>query len=204
VGERNKVRLRFHFTPKKFDGTNPFLFRPVLVDDLDGNGRVEIVGAWEIVYMLPEFPVPVVVVWNDAEGRYEIHAVSQRPRLVRSRGLWARTVRERYVRVTLLENEVDGSEVRGWATQDFTVDKSASGGVVLVAGYPVVQAIHAGPPKRVQLVAWSLDLLSARPSIFECAPYGLGASSLFLSPGAFSYPRALTRRWHQVRHRVYC
>ena len=175
-----RLRLRFRFQPQnpgevaqRPDGDLPgFLLRVGGVADYDKNGELEIVGALERNSLASgPFPVPVIIVWDEADGRYRIHALIPEPPDLRPPRDLPRVALEGYVKPTEIRNQHSDQVLRGHAVDEFTV-VPAPGAPVLVAAY-AEQTIR-GYGGRHELKGWLLDLQPRTPRFLACGPTAAG------------------------------
>jgi len=207
----DELERRFRFQPEVPPTTKaPYVFRLASAEDLDGNGRPEVIGAYSRVAMGAFLPIPVVLSWDEASGDYVLHALLQRAPLLRRvahPGVFGRTARSRYGRPVLLEDRWTRASVRGFGVESFALAVS-DGAVRLIASYIQKAASHAAR-KRFEVAAWSLDLQRPRPEGFQCHLFtasGRAGPPTISSAGRGDDVRrqTLQRLWRDQRHRFAC
>jgi hypothetical protein len=215
-----RLEPAFRFRPEQREPI--YVFRVEAVDDLDNNGRTEIVGAFYQVAMAPIQPRPVLIRWRADHG-YELRAILTRAavwdalRGAPGRGEYATFVRKLARQPTQLRDAQSGMVVETYPVENFVLSEGRRwldgepAGAVLVAAYVAEGHAHCCVT-QLQLAAWPLDLLGSELVSWECA------SSFPTEPGDTTAPRrslfsvrpgetvdeALTRAWAAARARSFC
>lgn len=212
VDDEGDLRLAFRFRPSGAGRLTPdYVFRIDTIADLDGNGRPEIIGAWEMVAMGPVLPRPVAVVWEEARSRYVMYPLLRppkrsdmgfgfnpsaggRPPLVPASppGGYAAGLRRFYVQPTTLKNDFDATSLASYAVEGFYIRRTPEGRATLVAGYIVQQRRHIDIA-TVEVLGWPLELIP-EPSVPAVCGGGPGAR-LFFRLGPRRIEEELRRAW---------
>jgi hypothetical protein len=178
-----RLRLAFAFepppaAPPRYEA---FAFLPRSVEDIDGDGKNEIVGSWNFWGMEPVEPAPVAISWDDARAQYStipllsspkstyrLHGKRQVTRfLLPPSGGYAHDVRHNYLRPTVLRDRTSGTTVTAFAAEDFFITKTRFFSRVVVAAY-IVKARYHADVSAVQLIPWGFNLYGTSALIVAC------------------------------------
>jgi hypothetical protein len=178
VDNSGTLKLKFRFRPRMGGKDPPWIFRLDAVQDFDENGRPEIVGAWEQLFMSPTWPRPVVIGWNDAHSRYEIDPIldassrgafqSNRPilRPARPRGGFASFARRVYVKPTEIRNVYDKTTLEAYAVEDFAIERVGFG-AIMGAIFITRGGAHADAVPD-EVLEWNVGFELAKPQVLQC------------------------------------
>jgi hypothetical protein len=160
----------------------PFLFRVQDVKDFDGNGRAEIIGAFERITLASgPFPVPVVISWDDGAGAYRLSPLLRAPPpIVKPPVGGDYSIYAGHTAQTLLQNAVGDGAVRAYPVSEYNVS-SGPRAPVLAAGFLIDAGV--GPAAgRYELRAWFLDLQTSEARAVECFPE-MSTDHVLVNPG---------------------
>lgn len=177
----------------------PYAFVLRSLQDLDRDGRDELVGGYGVWTMAPTLPTPIAITWEG--GRYRMQAlVPSSPDIAKppSPGAFGRTWLPNYESPSLLVDPEEDETLRGFPVEDFAAYRAEGdvpiGGVRLVAAFLVRATSHADP-ELYDLEAWTVDLKGQTYS-YQCgrppqkAPFRIKA-------GDPSLADSLATRWQQ-------
>lgn len=177
---------------------NPYLARIDGLMDVDGAGRLEVVGSWNDYAMQAVNPRPFVIAWDPGRLRYVMSPLvtdrleaSRLITKVRNPGLVGRIVRSRYVRPQTLHDIRTGAAFRSLIVDDYAA-VIHNGHLVLVAAY-VVRGIDFEDERLWEIVPYRLYGTATDPAVFDCA-----MRDLFMGPPgppSFSVAGAALAAW---------
>lgn len=178
-----------------------FRFRARAVSDIDANGRIELVGAFERVTLASgPLPVPVILSWDDAGQRYRLRPlIPQPPELARPSGIDA-SLLTAYTRATTIRDQFSGETLKGYAVDEYSVE-SRSAEAVVVAGYIDQSTMGTGRRFRYQVLSWLIDQQTGEIEALPCIS-GI-ESAVFAYPGDAPDPTSAilrTARRHSPSH----
>jgi hypothetical protein len=170
-----RLREAFRFLPQGAgqikqlpEGDRPqFHFIAQAPADLDGDGRPEVIGAFERVTLATApLPAPVVLAWDGGARRYRLS-----PLIARAPGLHASNRRERaalegYTKPTIIVDRYSRRRVHAYAIDTYKVIRSRPY-ALLVGGYLDQEALISGH-ERYKLQAWTLDLQNGAVETSAC------------------------------------
>jgi hypothetical protein len=161
---------------------NPYVARLDSLMDVDGAGRLEVVGSWNDFAMQAVDPRPFEIAWDSARQRYVMSSLlknaleAQRSiARVRNPGLVGRILRPRYVQAQTLRDIRTGTAFRSLVVDDYAL-AIRGGHLVLVAAY-VVRGMDFADEQLWQIIPYRLYQTAADPALFDCA-----RRNLFMGP----------------------
>jgi hypothetical protein len=213
LATQGKLELKFRFEPSmKFPYNALYVFQPRSTRDVDGDGKRDVLGAWELFAMEPVEPVPTLIEWDDDTSKYVMFPLLNQPTtrglgglvqplLLRPHGLYAHDVRHAYTKPVVLHDKATGTRLAGYAAEEFLLSSSRFSQHVLVAAYVVHQRFHASIA-TLQVLPWTFDLLGTAKIEYPC--YDRQQRPLLFSPRTFPLLTPLRRIWHTKGQRFFC
>jgi hypothetical protein len=194
-----KLKRAFDFFPRASPVSgNGYRFDLQAVSSVDNTDRKVVLGSYATVFMNGEVDRPVLVDWNEASGRYQIH-----PLLTAPIKLATRKIPNGYGGSSMYKGEtiVDphtGTSLKGAeGAEAFTIDRGSF--PLLLAVFVAGAECHACQP-TMQLKGWKLDLASPNPQVGECTPFN--ERPILFKPRTFKgiAPARLAARWTHSTH----
>lgn len=191
-----RLALALPFDPQIVDldpGLDLLSFEVLASPDIGGDGRRELIGAYDYEDYLDSVQFPVAVAWDEVRRRYLFSPLlTSRPPVDLS--YVDDTVRPAYTSGLTLKAP-DGRQVRAWGARSVALLADD----VLVTGLPGNRSVPT--PRVMQINGWSLGFRDARPDVTALCVQGPSTARYgyleVLRPGA-SEPRAIADAWRRV------
>jgi hypothetical protein len=215
-----KLRLAYQFEPAVRPPLREvYVFTLRSLEDIDEDGRNDVLGAWEVFAMQPVLPRPIVIRWDDATSKYVAipllpspstvysykKVTTGRESLLPARGVFARGARRAYRRSVTLIDRDSNARLRLYATEEFSLSRSKYGTRLLVAAYVIRQNAHADLG-TYQILPWSFSLIGSEAQVFACSTpsssRGRGNRPILFRPQGPVLPR-LVARWRRAAPRTH-
>jgi hypothetical protein len=214
VNGAGRLKLAFKFEPRTMSGRNfaAYVFQSQTIEDVDGDGKLDLVGAWYQFAMAPIWPAPVVLTWDDARNRYVMRALvgapyvnpNHRSILVKARGGSATSRRASvYDKPRVLVDRFSEARVPVYAVEDFILSSGRFAPRVLVAGYAVHKSYEADAGED-EIVPWAFTLLGSDVQTYPCSLAGDPSSRAALFKPTGPLRNDLAVRWRRLRNRLFC
>lgn len=161
---RGELRLRLRFAAQnpgevvqQPEGDSPgFLMRLTSVQDVDADGRREVLGNLERNTLATgALPVPVLIVWDPELRRYRNHPLTPRPLSLRRPAGAAGVAYDGYLAPTVIENQHAEERFVGFAVDDFAVVGAPRGPLFMAA---VNVRTPVGASQRYQVLGAYLEI----------------------------------------------
>jgi hypothetical protein len=153
------LEMVYTFMPRSTGGLDrPFLFRIEAAEDIDGNGEMEVIGAFGPLAMEPFAPIPLMIDWDDDAG-YGVRTILNNPpgfEVLRKRGIYGMASQRFYTRPTVLTDTHTLESVRGYAVEDLAVLAGPDEPVMI--GSFIVKARSHAKLELIQIMGWQINV----------------------------------------------
>jgi hypothetical protein len=169
------LRLAFRFLPQGPgqvqqlpEGDWPgFRFRASPIADIDGDGRLEVVGTFERVTLASgPMPTPVLISWDDGEQRYRLAPLIPDPPQLPDSSAAEHAQFTGYTKPTMFQDRYTDHKVLAYATDHYKIITNRPD-AFLVAAY-LDPASVTTTRVRFEIQAWTLDLQSGVLETLAC------------------------------------
>jgi hypothetical protein len=197
----SKLEEAFDFFPQRSRLSHYGLrFDLQSVKAVDNTDRRVILGSYATVFMNGQVTRPVIVDWNEATSRYEIHALLTKPLTLATKGIpdgfggaglySGESLTDPRTGTTL--SHAEGAEAFTVYRGDFPV---------LLAAFVAGANCHACP-WTMQLKGWKIDLEAPNPQVAECRP--VSGRPILFTPRSFAdyAPSKLDALWVAKTHNI--
>lgn len=175
------LRPAFRFQARRIRGATPVYFKLLAIRDVDGNGRPEIVGAFEpwAADTLEASPIPAVITWDDASRSFRMFPLTARPPQIDALappGIYSRGLRKSYENRVTIRDTQSPLKLRGFPVSAFAIARSSHGKPAILESFVVKASCHFCIQElEVQLLTTRYQ---APPETFSCTPLLAGRDRL--------------------------
>lgn len=199
VGDRARLVKRWSFSPRPaFNGSLPWLFELQSIQDIRGDGEVDITGSLRTRNGAHPLDVPILIRWDPGRLRYTITPlINVRPSLAPAPPSdWASTYQLLDRHRVVITDIGSGLSIAGYSAQFFGVVGTKFGAEAVIA-YPS-RGNKLFPRPRYELVAYELDFGRLGNPVFQSYGGCSGKRVFERAAPADLSPTALLSAWRRL------